>query len=51
VLAGCRREVTGKKQAIRDVKTIITRKIFTIGIVTENGNNNNAEKPVVEKGD
>ena len=41
----------GQKQAIRDGKTIITRKIFTIGIVTKNVNNNNAGKTVVEKGD
>jgi hypothetical protein len=43
--------VTGQKQAMRDGKTIITLTIFTIGIVTKNMNNNNAEKPVVEKGD
>jgi hypothetical protein len=49
VLAGYRREVTGKKQVIRDGKTIITCTILTVGIVTKNGNND-AEKRVVEQG-
>jgi hypothetical protein len=49
MLAGYRRDVTGKKQAIRDGK-IITCTILTVGIVTKNGNDD-AEKCVVEQGD